>query len=116
MGLSQWSFAVSITAEKCGGILTEPTGTIISPDDDQDGAYDKDIECIWMILADADQVISFKFSQMDIVWNIPCHEGDRIEVICLEQCCLMINYQSFLPLLIDESERILIIDKSKKYY
>ena len=85
---SQWSFIVSVIAEKCGGILTESTGTLISPDDDQDGAYDNDIECLWMIIADADRVISFQFSQMDLFSdkaNVPCFRGDRIEVTDLKR-------------------------------
>ncbi|XP_003786834.1 cubilin [Otolemur garnettii] len=46
----------------CGGYLTAPNTTFVSPDSDLDGRYDNSLNCIWFITAPVNKVIKLTFS------------------------------------------------------
>ena len=68
-----------LTAATCGGILTNKTGTIVSPDEDQDGIYDADMDCVWLIVAPEEMNVEFEFAFLDIEYIRVCR-FDFIEV------------------------------------
>ncbi|XP_020662303.3 cubilin [Pogona vitticeps] len=45
----------------CGGFLTRSTYSFSSPDSNNDGRYDKDLECVWIIAAPVDKLINLTF-------------------------------------------------------
>ena len=67
---------------ECGGLLTEPSGFIHSPDVDNDGYYDSNQNCFWTITAPAEQVIFLKFLEFDIEFHVDC-DYDFVEVCLL---------------------------------
>ncbi|XP_036916668.1 cubilin [Sturnira hondurensis] len=46
----------------CGGYLTGPDQTFASPDSDSNGRYDKNLDCVWFIIAPVNKVIKLTFS------------------------------------------------------
>ncbi|XP_075068011.1 cubilin [Mixophyes fleayi] len=46
----------------CGGYLTNATGSFSSPDTNQDGKYDKNLDCVWNIVAPVNKLINLTFS------------------------------------------------------
>ncbi|XP_036315022.1 cubilin [Pipistrellus kuhlii] len=46
----------------CGGYLTETNNTFASPDSDANGRYDKNLNCIWFIIAPVNKLIKLTFS------------------------------------------------------
>ena len=68
-----------LTAATCGGILTNKTGTVVSPDEDQDGIYDADMDYVWLIVAPEELNIEFEFAFFDIEYIRVCRL-DFIEV------------------------------------
>ena len=62
--ITTWS--MYITGQRCGGILTSPTGTIKSVDRDFDGMYDPDLHCIWIIVAPTGKLINFEFIEFQL--------------------------------------------------
>ena len=53
--------------EACGGILTKAEGLIKSPDRDGDGRYeDKEIMCVWAVVAPQGHRIELEFHHFDI--------------------------------------------------
>ncbi|KAM5338742.1 cubilin [Glossophaga mutica] len=46
----------------CGGYLTGPDQTFTSPDSDSNGRYDRNLNCIWFIIAPVNKVIKLTFS------------------------------------------------------
>ncbi|KAM8967664.1 cubilin [Pelodytes ibericus] len=46
----------------CGGYLTSPTGSLISPDVNSDGKYDKNLDCVWNIVAPINKQINLTFN------------------------------------------------------
>ncbi|XP_069067650.1 cubilin [Pleurodeles waltl] len=46
----------------CGGYLTNPSGSLSSPDANRDGKYDKNLNCVWNIVAPVNKQINFTFS------------------------------------------------------
>ena len=50
---------LSETSQKCGEVLRSRTGVIVSPDYDQDGFYDLNVDCLWIVEAPEGHVIGF---------------------------------------------------------
>ncbi|ELK28521.1 Cubilin [Myotis davidii] len=46
----------------CGGYLTGSNGTFASPDSDANGRYDKNLNCIWFIIAPVNKLIKLTFN------------------------------------------------------
>ncbi|XP_037693302.1 cubilin [Choloepus didactylus] len=46
----------------CGGFLSGPPSSFVSPDSDSDGNYDKYLDCMWVIAAPANKLINLTFS------------------------------------------------------
>ncbi|XP_077347020.1 cubilin isoform X1 [Lithobates pipiens] len=46
----------------CGGYLTNTTGHFRSPDSNNDGKYDRDLNCVWTIAASVNKQIKLTFS------------------------------------------------------
>ena len=45
----------------CGGSLTAPTGTLTDVDANNDGEYDRNLNCIWFITAEVNKVVRLTF-------------------------------------------------------
>ena len=45
-------FLLSVPTKDCGGVLTDISGWITSPDLDEDGRYDFNLNCTWIIEVD----------------------------------------------------------------
>ena len=58
--------------KSCGGVLTENTGWLASPDSDSDGLYDNDEDCWWFITAEVYQAITINITDIDIEDNVVC--------------------------------------------
>ena len=58
--------------KSCGGVLTENTGWLASPDSDNDGLYDNDEDCWWFIIAEVYQAITINITDIDIEDNVVC--------------------------------------------
>ncbi|KAH0627493.1 hypothetical protein JD844_003258 [Phrynosoma platyrhinos] len=50
----------------CGGFLTNSSYSFGSPDSNEDGRYEKDLECIWMIVAPTDKLINLTFNTFQL--------------------------------------------------
>lgn len=50
----------------CGGYLTEDNSTFVSPDSDSDGKYDRELNCIWYIIAPENKLIELTFSKFSL--------------------------------------------------
>ncbi|XP_041486764.1 cubilin isoform X1 [Microtus oregoni] len=50
----------------CGGYLTQDKGTFVSPDLDSDGKYDRELNCIWSIIAPENKLIELTFSNFSL--------------------------------------------------
>ncbi|XP_053120680.1 cubilin [Hemicordylus capensis] len=46
----------------CGGYLTKSSSSFGSPDSNNDGKYDKDLECVWIIAAPMNKLVNLTFS------------------------------------------------------
>ncbi|NP_001072.2 cubilin precursor [Homo sapiens] len=46
----------------CGGYLTGSNNTFASPDSDSNGMYDKNLNCVWIIIAPVNKVIHLTFN------------------------------------------------------
>ena len=47
----------------CGSVLSSSSGAIVSPDRNNDGLYDMEVDCLWIIVAPENQVIRHKIDQ-----------------------------------------------------
>ncbi|XP_063003684.1 cubilin [Elgaria multicarinata webbii] len=57
------SFRETIGPEQgCGGYLMNSSGSFGSPDSNKDGKYDKDLECVWTIVAPINKLINLTFN------------------------------------------------------
>ena len=72
-------FRIFFIGTRCGGLITDPTGVLRSPSN-SDGQYPILIDCVWMLLALYYQIVSFKFSYIDIEDGGPNCRYDRLEV------------------------------------
>ncbi|XP_018577861.1 cubilin-like [Anoplophora glabripennis] len=61
----------SSTATGCGGHLTSPTGSIISPNYPE--PYSRNTDCTWTIIVGAGSRIQVIFSDMDLEQNVQCN-------------------------------------------
>ncbi|XP_051007258.1 cubilin [Acomys russatus] len=50
----------------CGGYLTDDNITIVSPDFDSNGQYDRDLNCIWYIIAPQNKLIKLNFTEFSM--------------------------------------------------
>lgn len=65
------------TATGCGGTLTSPRGSIISPHYPE--AYSKNTECYWKISINAGSLIQIVFADLELEPHLTCYL-DYIEV------------------------------------
>ena len=63
----------------CGEFLSQSSGSLHSPDEDNDGEYENEMECHWTLTAPEHQVIYLKFLEFDIEYIINC-DFDFVEV------------------------------------
>lgn len=68
-----WSSATT----GCGGLLTSPTGSIISPHYPE--PYNRNTECYWKISINAGSIIQIVFADLDLEPHITCYL-DYVEV------------------------------------
>ena len=59
-------------SKDCGGIVTKPSGWITSPDLDQDGFYDFNLNCSWIIEVAEYKLIAFQLLYLEIVPSEDC--------------------------------------------
>ena len=59
-------------ANSCGGTLTNTSGQIQSPDEDNDGAFDQGLECEWTLLFE-NTLIELRIMRLDL--RTPSHEN-----------------------------------------
>ncbi|XP_069815839.1 cubilin [Dendropsophus ebraccatus] len=50
----------------CGGHLTNTTGRFSSPDSNADGKYDRNLDCVWTVIAPINQRINLTFSSFSL--------------------------------------------------
>ena len=74
---------LSASNKSCGAIITEQTGVITSPDWDQDGFYELNVNCIWAVMVDVNHVIRFQVLNVAIQFTYGCVNADYLEVITL---------------------------------
>lgn len=67
--------------------MTDVSGWIVAPDTDNDGLYDKDVDCLWKIKAPLQQVIRFEVAFAGIE-----HSNDCVKDMLIVSC------QSFVSL------------------
>lgn len=60
----------STTATGCGGIITAPEGSIISPHYPE--PYNRNAECLWKISVSAGSVVQAIFTDLDLENHITC--------------------------------------------
>nr|CAB3234608.1 cubilin [Phallusia mammillata] len=53
-------------AEGCGGTLTGDTGTFTTPDLDNSGNYDANLNCVWLINSDVNKVVTVEFTSFKL--------------------------------------------------
>ena len=68
---------ISANAEPCGGYLSGQSGWLAQPDDNDDGFYNVNADCLWTIELHGDKVVKITFVDM----NLDCF-GDFITVSC----------------------------------
>ena len=56
----------------CGGVLADTSGWLASPDFNNDGFYENDVDCWWFIVADIFQVIMINITEIDVEDNVVC--------------------------------------------
>ena len=57
---------LSETYKICEEVLRSRTGVIVSPDYDQDGLYDFNVDCLWIVEAPENHVIRFHIHYVKI--------------------------------------------------
>ncbi|XP_031795774.1 cubilin [Sarcophilus harrisii] len=50
----------------CGGFLTNSNSTFTSPDSNADGIYDKNLNCVWTIIAPINKIINLTFTTFSL--------------------------------------------------
>ena len=70
---------ISVEIQECGDKLTSSSGVIESPDEDNDGLYDHNLNCSWTVTAGEGFVVAFQITQLIIRYSHRC-EQDRLEV------------------------------------
>ena len=67
--------------ETCGGMITDRSGLITAPDNDEDGFYDFNVECVWLIKVASDSVIVYQILDVEIgEASTDSCEGDVLSV------------------------------------
>ncbi|XP_077015414.1 cubilin-like [Tamandua tetradactyla] len=64
----------------CGGFLTGPSASFVSPDSDSDGRYDKNLDCVWVLAAPANSRIRLAFSAFALEAQVP-GQGCRYDYV-----------------------------------
>ncbi|XP_059179039.1 cubilin-like [Physella acuta] len=59
-------------AQGCSGTFRQPNGTIRSLDIDNDGQYEPDMECSWLIFVGENKAINFTINDIDIESHTSC--------------------------------------------
>ena len=65
---------LSETSQSCGQVLRSRTGVIVSPDYDQDGFYDLNVDCLWIVEAPEGHVIGFNLHFVNIEPTLHCEK------------------------------------------
>ena len=74
-----FSILFSVHIKHCGGHLTSSPGQILSPDEDQDGIYDNNVDCTWTVIADEGSTIQYRITRLSILGSFHCYR-DKLEV------------------------------------
>ena len=78
-------FNLTERGQECGAFLTQPSGFIQSPDEDNDGTYENDQDCLWTISAPEGQIIQIKFSEFDIETHKTCD----LDFVDIKEVCAL---------------------------
>ena len=70
---------IAVKIQECGDKLTSSSGVIESPDEDNDGLYDHNLNCSWTVTAGKGFVVAFHITRLVIEYSYLC-ERDRLEV------------------------------------
>ena len=71
-------------ASGCGGVLNltqNGTVSISSPDVDNDGQYEPDLDCVWKVISGVNRVVSLQFSRFVLHDDESALCPDYVEVI-----------------------------------
>ena len=66
-------------SERCGKVMHDPSGTIMSPDRNGDGFYDDNANCVWRIIVSEDYVIRYTLETVSVEPSKDC-EIDKLTV------------------------------------
>ena len=58
--------------EVCGEKIQESSGVIVSPDSNDDGLYDNNVNCHWTITVADDHVIRYTFTYFEVEYSEDC--------------------------------------------
>ena len=72
-------YHLKVEVSVCGEVLNDSSGTLRSPDSDNDGLYDHNMDCRWIIAVHQDTRVEFKILSMDIEQHETC-EYDFLRV------------------------------------
>ena len=72
-------FSLQDKTVHCGSVLNEFNGWITSEDQDNDGEYDHNLDCLWTIFAAPNNVLLIRILNLDIEWTLHC-EYDYLKV------------------------------------
>ena len=67
---------------ECGTMLTDHSGWFVAPDEDNDGLYDANVDCKWIIYVPRVDILRITIQNMDIQHYEDC-ELDYLEVSVL---------------------------------
>ena len=70
-------------AQGCGGLLNGTSGRFGSVDYDLDGAYEADLNCVWQIMVEENQVVKLHYENMVLETDSDC-DYDYVEVGTVE--------------------------------
>ena len=66
---------------KCGDIMTQPSGNLITNDGDNDGYYDNNQDCVWTVIAPPTKVIRLEFHTFELEGGSGCkHDYVRVSI------------------------------------
>ena len=89
---------LTVEVSVCGEVLNDSSGTLRSPDSDNDGLYDHNVDCQWIIVVHQDTRVELKILSMDIEQDETCgYDFLRVNikqlfVKCLQQGCVSNTY------------------------
>ena len=77
-------FYFSVSNKSCDELLEQPRGLIWSPDEDGDGYYDFNLDCVWTVEVAENHVILFQVLYVDIQYAADCTFVDYLMVRIIE--------------------------------